>query len=377
MSASDFIATIEADGQIYSAWESVRVERVYGDFSVFEFTPTEGAYGRNYGQLALLPGVPVTINLGGVQVINGFVTNRSVAYDSKSHQIVIAGKSKIEHLRKSSVVVKPGTYDGYTFEQAARAVMAPHPVNLIMKNPPQSSSKPFANLSVQYGETVAEFIQRISMMRGIFIWDDSDGNLCAGAADNGVVADLTEGVNILRAHMVWDNQLAMSVWKSVGQQPGNDNNWPPRAISATGTNPSYPANWFNLWHAEHPGDAEDMATRVNYEQALTAQTGLQVSATVVGWKKPDGSLWDVGDGVTLLSPMLFPTQESAVTLYAQSVLYEQDSTNGTTTTLNLVVKAGLHGAPFNDVPDVSGANLPQPPKPATPDEPDWKGGSPT
>jgi prophage tail gpP-like protein len=377
MPDSDFIATIEAGGQIYSAWESVRVERVYGDFSVFEFTPTENAYGQNYSQLALVPGVPVTINLGGVQVINGFVTNRSVAYDSKSHQVVIAGKSKIEHLRKSSVVVKPGTYDGYTFQQAAQAVMQPHPVNLIMKNPPPSASKPFANLSVQYGETVAEFIQRISMMRGIFIWDDMQGNLCAGAADNGVVADLVEGQNILRAHMVWDNQLAMSVWKSVGQQPGNDQNWPPRAISATGTNSGYPSNWFSLWHAEHPGDAEDMATRVNYEQALAAQTGLQVSATVVGWKKPDGSLWDVGDGVTLLSPMLFPTQNSAVTLYAQSVLYEQDSANGTTTTLNLVVKAGLHGAPFNDVQDVSGAQLPQSATPATPDQPDWKGGSPT
>jgi prophage tail gpP-like protein len=46
--------------------------------------------------------------------------------------------------------------------------MAPHPVTLTMQNPPQSASKPFANLSVQYGETVAEFIERIAMMRGLF-----------------------------------------------------------------------------------------------------------------------------------------------------------------------------------------------------------------
>ncbi|MEI9914899.1 MAG: hypothetical protein WDN29_02780 [Methylovirgula sp.] len=373
MPVSDFIATIEANGQIYSAWESVRVERVYGDFSVFEFTPTEGAYGTNFSQLVLVPGVPVTINLGGVQVINGFVTNRSVSYDAKSHQVVIAGKSKIEHLRKSSVVVKPGTYDGYTFEQAARAVMAPHPVNSIMKNAPSIASKPFANLAVQYGETCAEFIQRIAIMRGLFIWDDTNGNLCAGAADNGVVADLVEGQNILRATLTWNNQLSMSVWKTTGQQPGTDNNWPPRAISATATNSSYPSNWFSLSLAEHPGDATDMAARVNWDQAITAQTELRVAVTVVGWKKDDGTLWEMGDGVTLLSPMLFPTQNSAVTLYAQSVVYEQDA-NGTTTTLNLVVKAGLHGAPFNDVPDVSGANLPQPPSPATPDEPDWRAG---
>ncbi len=45
---------------------------------------------------------------------------------------------------------------------------------------------------------------------------------------------------------------------------------------------------------------------------------------------------------------------------AQSVVYEQDG-NGTTTTPNLVAKARLHGAVYNDVPDVSGAGLPQPP----------------
>jgi prophage tail gpP-like protein len=375
MSDSDFIATITANGMVYSAWESVRVERKYQDFSVFEFTPTEGSYGPNYSALApLIPGTPVTISLGGQQVINGSVTTRSVAYDYKTHQVVIAGKSNIEHLRKSSVVVKPGTYDGYTFQQAAQAVMQPHPVQLTMKNPPQAASKPFANLSVQYGETVAEFIQRIAMMRGIFLWDDFNGNLNAGAAYNGVVADLVEGQNILRAHMTWDNQLAFSKWRQTGQQPGSDNNWPPRAISATAVNSGYPSNWFHLDLAEHPGDAKDMATRVDYGQALAAQKELNVAVTVVGWKKSDGSLWDIGDGITLLSPMLFPTQSSAVTLYALSVVYEQDSENGTTTTLNLVTKAGMSGAIYNGIPDAAGGGLPPAPANATPDEPDWQGG---
>jgi prophage tail gpP-like protein len=375
MSDSDFIATIEADGQIYSAWESVIVRREFSEpISVFEFTPTEGAYGRNYSQLALMPGDSVTISLGGEQVINGSVTTRNVAYDSKSHQIVIAGKSKTLHLAKSSVIVKPGTYDGYTFQQAAQAVMQPHGVNLIMSNPPQSASKPFANLSVQYGETCAEFIQRIAMMRGLHLWDDKNGNLVAGqGGQTSSGADLTEGVNILSANARIDNQSAWGPYAGVGQQPGNDNNWPPRAISASGNNPNYPQNWYKLWHAEHPGDAEDMASRVNYEMAIDAGAHVNVTLKVVGWKKPDGSLWDTPKTVTCLSPMIFGQQSSGLTLGVQSVVYEQDSANGTTTTLNLCLPQHLQSIPTAGVQDAPPGIPGQPMQPARPDQPDWRG----
>jgi prophage tail gpP-like protein len=377
MSDSNFIATVEANGFIYSAWESVMVRREFKDpISVFEFTPTEGAYGQNYSQLALMPGDSVTISLGGEQVINGSVTTRNVAYDSKSHQIVIAGKSKTLHLAKASVVVKPGTYDGYTFQQAAQAVMAPHPVQLMMTNPPASASKPFANLAVQYGETVAEFIERISMMRGLHLWDDKDGNLVAGqGGQGGTAADLAEGVNILSANARIDNQSAWGPYASVGQQPGNDNNWPPRAISASGTNPNYPQNWYKLWHAEHPGDAEDMASRVNMEMAIDAGAHVNVTVTVVGWKKPSGSLWDILETVTILSPMIFGPQSSGLTLGVQSVVYEQDSANGTTTTLNLCLPQHLRSIPTAGVQDAPPGIPGQGATAATPDQPDWKSGA--
>jgi prophage tail gpP-like protein len=206
------------------------------------------------------------------------------------------------------------------------------------------------------------------------LWDDKNGDLLAGGGDTNAapVGDLTEGVNILRVSATWNNELAFSKWKGVGQQPGNDNDWPPRAISATGTNPSNPANWFNLWHAEHPGDAQDMVARVNYEQALSGQAGLQIQVTVVGWKNPAGNLWDVDQNITLLSPMIFPTQKTPITFKAHSCLYEQDNANGTTTTLSLVLPEFMSSIPINNIPDYpAGSGLPsQPMQPATPDQPD-------
>ena len=212
-------------------------------------------------------------------------------------------------------------------------------------------------------------------MRGIFLWDDANGNLVAGGADPNAaaVADLVEGQNILRAHMTWDNQLQFGTWRTTGQQPGTDNNWPPRAISATGKNSSAPSNWFHLQLAEHPGDAEDMAARTNYEMALAGQNGLKASVTVVGWKKQDGFLWAVNEAVTLYSQMLFPTRTDPVKMGVQSLSFEQDG-NGTTTTLNLVLFDYM-GSPIFPSGSSGIPNGPSAPTPATPDEPDWRGGN--
>ena len=92
---------------------------------VLEFTPTEGSYGHGYENFGLISGDSVTISLGGVQVINGNVTTRSVGYDSEEPSGGYRRERRPDHLSKSSVVVKPGTYDGYTFEQATKLSSRP------------------------------------------------------------------------------------------------------------------------------------------------------------------------------------------------------------------------------------------------------------
>ena len=298
-SPQDFVATIMAGGQLYTAWESVMVRRDFGNgVSVFQFTPAEGGYGPQYQGLKLKPGDPVVITLGGKKVFSGFCKIRSGALDAASHQLVIAGESMTVDLVRSSVVVKPGTYDGSTFEQATRSVMAPHPSQLVMMNPPQIASKPIANLAVQYGEKVADFVSRIAMLRGVFLMDDENGNLVAGQGNPGAapVATLAEGRNIKRLTWHLEDPAACS-WNKmngVGQQPGSDSNWPPRAISATATNSDIRSNLFKLFISEHPGDAQDLAQRVNHEAAVAAWPIVRLGVTVVGWLNPAGDLWVAG-----------------------------------------------------------------------------------
>ena len=374
---SDFVATIIANGQRLTAWESVMVRRDFGNgVSVFQFTPAEGGYGASYQGLKLKPGDPVQITLGGQKVFSGFCKIRSGALDAQSHQLVIAGESMTVDLVRSSAVVKPGTYDGSTFEQAARGVMAPHQSSLVMMNPPAIASKPIANLSVQPGESVAEFVSRIAVLRGLFITDDADGNLVAGQGDPGAaaVATLAEGRNIKRLTWHLEDPAACS-WNKlngISQQAGSDTNYPPRDISATATNSTVRSNLYKLFVSEHPGDAQDLAQRVNHEAAVAAWPIVRLGVTVVGWLKPDGSLWWPVQNVSVYSPSAFPTDSALYTLGIQSCTYTQDA-NGTETTMELVRPDVLTSAPTSGIPDVAPA--PALTSTATPDKPDTSVGT--
>lgn len=375
--ASDFIATIIANGQRYTAWESVMVRRDFGNgVSVFSFTPAEGGYGAKYQGLKLKPGDPVEIQLAGKKAFKGFCKIRSGALDATSHQLVIAGESMTVDLVRSSAVVKPGNYNGSTFEQAARGVMGPHPVKLVTQNLPSLASKPFGFLAVHPGESVAEFVGRIAPMRGLWLTDDADGNLVAGQGNPSAapVATLAEGRNIKRLTWHLEDPAACS-WNKlngISQTPGSDQNYPPRDISATATNDKVRSNLFRLFISDHVGDAQDLSQRVNHEAAVAAWPTVRLGVTVVGWLNPTGDLWWPVQNVSIYSPSAFPTDEALFTLGIQSCTYTQDAMNGTETTMELVRPDMLTSAPTSGIADI-GAQ-PAVTKTAAPDAPDTGGG---
>lgn len=324
----------------YGAWKTVQVRRDFGNgVSVFSFSASEVATGGQRSVTLLKPGDAVAISLGGVQVINGYITKRQASYDKDSHDLVIQGKSRTCDVADSSVIIKPGDYNGFNVQQIANGVMQPHGVSMVTRNPPSGWDRPFDFAAPHYGETCFAFINRLANQRGLLLTDDKDGNLVAGQADASTAAvSLVDGRNILRAVGVLDDENAWSTTGMIQQFPGTDQTWgTTRAAAATVQNPGLTrANRVRLVHGDMAGDPSQLATRTSFENMLTASTIVQASVTVVGWFKLSGDLWKEGDSVTVLSPMLFPMATGAVKLSVQSVTYAQDPGEGTTTTLELV-----------------------------------------
>ena len=360
----NFVATIYARNQRFTAWKSVMVQRSFGTgISQFQFAAAEGYYGQKMLGLQIAPGDPVTIALAGQLAFTGYCTTRAGAYDKASHSVILSGDSKTVDLAHSSVKVQPGTYDGSTFQQAAQAVLAPHPVSLVISNPPEGASQPFKSLAPQYGETVAAFITRIAAARNMLIGDDASGNLVVGQAAPGATssATLIEGKNILSANFKIADPSASSFNKlnGVSQAPASDDAWPSRAYSATASYSTVRANVFGLFVAEHPDDTQGLVSAVTHQAMRSLWPEIEVEITVVGWLRPDGKLWapapDSSGSVAVYSPLIFPNQTGMAILAIQAVRFQQDSQNGTTTALTLRRQSALTSSATAGVGDSTGA----------------------
>ncbi|MGI3900528.1 MAG: phage baseplate assembly protein [Janthinobacterium lividum] len=372
-----FVCTVKANGQDFKSWKSITIKRDFNDMiSWFQMACSEGGpLGGAGDSRRLVPGTPVTISLGVQLVLTGAVTTRAASFDANSHDVLIAGRSATADGPESAMPLHPGDFKGYTAEQAARGALQPHGIDLVVKNPPASWSKPFPFLAANPGERVGEFMERIFKMRGAFAWDDENGKICVGQGDPSAatVAELQEGRNILRATFKLDDQMLFGSLSFVGQQPGQGDDMAIRTSQATTQNPGVRQNRTRLEHAEMNGDSQDMASRANIEAAQSAWPSVEASVTVVGWFRPDGKLWGLTDNVSVYSPMGLPNSTGKMTLGVQSVTFSQDGESGTTTTMELKKPELLTSTPFANVQTDGkggygdGSGTPAPAAPVTPD----------
>jgi prophage tail gpP-like protein len=219
-------ATLIVGGINFMDWETVWVQLRWGDaFSYFRFTSVERDTPPNmFYKLQFMPDTPCQINLGGVDVIDGVIDTRQVAYDSEQHGIELQGKSLTAKVAHSSVNTTTGSFDGMTFMQVAEKVLSTYGSTIIPIGSPNSI--PFDKLQNQPGESVWDFLERIARPRGIILGSDSFGHFLAiGPHGNPVLnTQLIEGENIKKMQCVFEDTVTYNEYVVTAQAPASDDN---------------------------------------------------------------------------------------------------------------------------------------------------------
>jgi prophage tail gpP-like protein len=213
---------------------------------------------------------------------------------------------------------------------------------------PADAAKPFRDPQVFIGETAFSFLERLARQRGIKLHDNEHGNLIGDdpAQGGGQTSTLEEGKNIWSIVTVTRDDTVFSRLDAIGQQKGDDNVFGKSAsqVRATATDPAVQRYRPLMIIAEEPSNQADLQSRVNREIEERRWTAVQVQATVQGWIKPGGGLWQVGEYVDLKAPWTLPTSDGAARLFVQSVTFAQSpETPGTITTLGLALRPGAGG----------------------------------
>jgi prophage tail gpP-like protein len=174
------IATITINDQKFSYWQSVVVERSYGQipsFATFECAEI-GPITGGFQNLRIGPGDTGSVTLAGQPALtNGIVDLRQVYADKGQHQVQIRLFSNAQNVVVSTVKGAPGQYRNSTFAQIAQAAAKAVGVNVMVAGNPPGADKIFERVSEHVGETIWSFLERLARWRDLHVTDDVNGNI--------------------------------------------------------------------------------------------------------------------------------------------------------------------------------------------------------
>jgi prophage tail gpP-like protein len=358
------IATLVVDGQVFEDWETVWIQWGWADpFSVFRFTCAEREPYPAAGQvLQFAPGNTVDIYLGGIQVINGVIISRQVAYDANQHMVQLQGVSASWFANRSGIDHPTSDFSNKSFMQIAAEVLKP--TGIKFQTVGTVDPTPFESASNSPSETIGQFLERLARDRKIIVSNLPNGEfLFIGDHQWEKVGELIEGINIKKMQCVISVEGARKEFIMRAQKAANDQQHGRAASEQEARLKGILAPYSILVSSmEHPvwSQAEVMKRLENEKMWNESMTVIDAAVTVYGWFRPlpthieswalqqlgpktGHTLWQAGDEVTVNSPMAMLYNQA---LKIRTVTWMQDSSNGSTTLLNLCLPSGLNGMPI-------------------------------
>jgi prophage tail gpP-like protein len=348
-------AVVTIDGQQYYQWESVQVRAaLYENTRTFRLTVSEQKpTPRSYAAMQIVPGMKCTVELDGYLAITGEVITRQVFYDANQHVVEIQGQGLAGRMANASVVSQTGEWNNIGFQELMQTLAKPFGVGVM--GTAQSAMK-FPRVSVTPGESPWELGERHARAAQTPMSENAQGQIKLGSEGGG--ASVIEGYNILEGREVIHSLASVggsavgggaapgegSDFTTIGQRPGTDDAWgaDPNRVNAEKPAVTTDFNAGNLPKVEPteiPAWTQDMAgQRSNMEAMYSDTLQIWVNITLLTWQRsgkapPAGGLWEPGDMVTVMSPMLVMFGQQ---LKLKTVTWSQDNTSGTRSQIELV-----------------------------------------
>lgn len=346
-------ATLYINGQKFEDWETVMVRHAKKENPPFHcrFTCSEGVpIAKNWGVLQIKPGDVCETYLAGILAFTGKVETRQVYFDANRHHIEIQCATHVD-ITAAAVVHKTMEWKDKTFKEIGSELLNRLGINMVFEGGAPPSYK-FPRASAVPGESVYDFLDTLARGlsqsgHGIAFTSNANGDFVVLMGPGEGSDSVVEGVNILVGREIIYNPTMAGSAPVIGERPGNDKEW--------GANVSHVPFLSEMQELPLPGmksgmpvtlpevpawDQKLLAGRVQSETRWKAEDQITVIATVYGWLRPTGGLWQRNQTVYVTSPMLIMENEK---LTAKSVTFTQDDRAGTRTTLELCNDAALGG----------------------------------
>lgn len=361
-------AVVVVNGAEYFEWETVQVRLAKYEVpaNTFRFTASEREPFGSFAAMRLIPGDKCEIWLDGEKAITGEIVTRQAYYDGTSHTVELQGQGATGRMAESSMVSKTGEWKNIGFDQLARTVASQFGLGVVGT---AGSAIKFPRVSTQPAQSAWELLEPHARASNTVMGETADGQLELGTNAGGG-ARLVERKNILNGREVIHSLKSVgsgepqmqgggggagSDFKTIGQAPGNDDEWGAMPTHQRQVETPALTTTFNKGFLAKVGLSEvpawankQLQARTNMERDVSDEFQIKVTLQTLSWQRSatlpvrSGGLWKPGEEVVVWSPMLVMYDRK---LTLKAVTFSQDDKTGTRSTLELVNAAALGGEP--------------------------------
>jgi prophage tail gpP-like protein len=345
------LAILTVNGQNYQEWETVMVKHslVQTPFYTFRMTCSEGMpLVQNLRNLQIVPGDKCTITLANELAFTGLVFSRQVFYDHSRHYIEIQGAADVLLLSYASVVTKGMQFTKKNAHQIITDLVKPFKIPFKVEGG-QLPTTEIPRLNIAPGTTVMDAVEQVLRQVGSAqLTSDIASSLVAVIDPTGGGDTVTEGVDILEGReLIYNPAMAQGTYSSGQKPPEEDENaskgaHEPHEKSNVASSIQQPVkqqiiNELPAWGKEF------LTNRANMDRDFQNRDQVTVHATLYGWLRKSGGLWQRNQTVSVISPML--VMSGSEKLRCKSATFTQDNNTGTRTVLELCNDLGMGSVP--------------------------------
>lgn len=318
--------TIEADGLVYTGFESVSVSASIKEAArTFKIDTTERP-----GQFKFPPGTHIAIRANGDLMCDGYVNRFEPKGDAEKHGITISGRSKSQDAIDSSADTPTGEWNDADPDQVARDLFTPYGVGVRAKVPLDKVER----WAIAPGERAHENVTRMLRPQGVTTMGNADGSvdLTNAKAATFAYGILMEGWNIKTYSGCLSDEGRFSQYTVRGQRrlgsTDNDLHVEEHARDSGGNR-----NRRRIIINETDTDPKRARKRADHEKRRAAGESVSCSIGTQGFRDMSGKLFAPNSLIYVHSPVLLHISQ---TMLIQSLVWKQEAKKGSTTDLKLV-----------------------------------------
>lgn len=334
--------SLSIGGKIFSGWTGVSItrslEHLAGSFSLDLMLPGQPVPD------GITPGLPLTLSINGQTVITGWLDTVKHNITATRNTVSINGRDKTGDLVDCSAVFKGSQWHGRTLAQIAQDLCQPFGIRVRWQVDDAAAAKPFATFTLQLSETVSDALTRAARHRGVLVTSNADGDLVFTQAGSRQTDTLTLGQNLLAAGYTddWRNRYSEYLVKGHGGGGGHRGDAKMAALLAApkGRTDDNTVTRYRpkIILADHKIGADGARQRAIREERRALAKSEQFTASVKGWFRDNGSLWDVNLLTRVVAPRVNVDKRDLLVCQVAFTLNDRD---GETTRLTLAPRDGF------------------------------------